>query len=211
VGDTIFYNDTNSTPVTFRIYHDQLTVFGADTVVYQIDRQTAQTFSFHAPDEPVINLSKSDNPNDSALFSPAQTPIVPVYTEVVQRDSIVFFGGHRYHAYATINPSKIRVTKTSYTDEGLDVSEFFYDNIMHICVYEGKERLFGRNITKQTLTGHLADNFLATSILADIHFEHIDAVGFTFTLLVCVPDSINCVEVELTVSFDGVLSVLLDD
>lgn len=95
----------------------------------------------------MIRLHKSEDPNDSLSFV-GQEMIIPTYTEVTKRDSIVNYNGSRYRAYVYINPSKMRVIKTIYTEDGISMDNVYYDNVMHICVYEGKKSLFA-DITKQ--------------------------------------------------------------
>ena len=42
----------------------------------------------------------------------------------------------RYRGYVYINPSKIKVMRPGVSEEGLGVDNVYYDNIIHICVYE---------------------------------------------------------------------------
>lgn len=32
----------------------------------------------------------------------------------------------------------MRVIKTTYSEDGISMDNVYYDNVMHICVYEGK-------------------------------------------------------------------------
>ena len=48
-------------------------------------------------------------------------------------DSIVNYNGSRYRAYVYIKPSKMRVIKTIYTEDGISMDNVYYDNVMHIC------------------------------------------------------------------------------
>lgn len=59
--------------------------------------------------------------------------------------------GNRYHGYVYINPSKMKVIRTSYSEDGIGVDNVYYDNVIHICVYKGKEMLYGEDITKRCL------------------------------------------------------------
>ena len=59
------------------------------------------------------------------------------------------YKGTRYRGYVYINPSKMKVIKTVYSDEGIGVDNVYYDNVIHICVYEGKKLLYGKDITKK--------------------------------------------------------------
>ena len=53
---------------------------------------------------------------------------------MTEQDSVVNYNGTRYRAYVYINPSKMKVVKTSYTEEGMSMDNVYYDNVMHICM-----------------------------------------------------------------------------
>ena len=46
----------------------------------------------------------------------------------------------------------------------------YYDNIIHICVYEGKRSLFAKDITRQMFKHVIPDDFLKWAILSDMDF-----------------------------------------
>ncbi len=117
-GDTIYYADSQSAPITFKIIRDTLYTYGNDTTYYKIDKQGEHIFWFHSIADNMIRLHKSEDPNDSLSFV-GQEMIIPTYTEVTKRDSIVNYNGSRYRAYVYINPSKMRVIKTIYTEDGI--------------------------------------------------------------------------------------------
>ena len=48
------------------------------------------------------------------------------------------FDGVRYRAYVYINPSQMKVVKTTYSEDGISMDNIYYDNVMHICVYDRK-------------------------------------------------------------------------
>src|SRR3712207_8318669 len=43
--------------------------------------------------------------------------VIPTYTEVTKRDSVVNYDGVRYRAYVYVNPSTHKVIKTTYRSE----------------------------------------------------------------------------------------------
>mgnify|MGYP002419356019 CR=1 FL=1 len=115
-GDTIYYADAQSTPIAFKIMRDILYTYGNDTTYYKIDKQGEHIFWFHSITDNVIKLHKSEDLNDSIYFV-RQELVVPTYTEVTKRDSVVTYNGTRYRAYVYINPSKMRVIKTTYSED----------------------------------------------------------------------------------------------
>lgn len=206
-GDTIYYADSQSTPVYFKIIKDTLYTFGNELARYQIDKQTEYSFSFHSLADNIVKLHKSEDPNDSLAFSGKPVEIIPTYTEVTQKDSVVFYNGIRYRAYVYINPSKIKVVKTTYSEDGISMDNIYYDNIMHICIYEGRKCLFSSDITKQVLENVIPTDFLQQSILSEMNFKNVDRKGFHYQATVCIPESSVCNIADLLVSFDGKLTI----
>ena len=69
--------------------------------------------------------------------------------EVIRKDHVVHFNNTRYRGYVYINPTDIKVIQPEITEEGLEIETIYYDNIIHICVFEGKKSLFARDMKKQ--------------------------------------------------------------
>ena len=207
IGDTIYYSDAQSAPVYFKILKDTLYTYGKDVTHYQIDKQSEYSFWFHSLADNIIKLHKSEDPNDTLAFSFKSVEIIPTYTEVTKKDSVVMFDGVRYRAYVYINPSQMKVVKTTYSEDGISMDNIYYDNVMHICVYEGKKSLYAKDITKQMFVDVIPTDFLQQAILSDINFTGIDRKGYHYQALVCIPESPVCNLVNLTISFDGKLNI----
>lgn len=206
-GDTIYYADTQNAPVYFEIIKDSLYMYGNEVSRYQIDKQNEHIFWFHSLADNIIKLHKSENANDSISFSNMTTQVIPTYTEVAKRDTVVMYNGKRYRAYVYINPSTIKVVKTAYSEEGISVDNIYYDNIMHICVYEGNKSLYASDVSKQMFKDIIPDDFLQKSVLADMTFSKINADGYHFVATLCIPESSVCYLVNLNVSFDKKLTL----
>lgn len=205
-GDTIYYSDLQSAPIGFKIIKDTLYTYGNDTTSYKIDKQGKHIFWFHAITDNMIRLHKSEDPNDSLSFVRPEV-VIPTYTEVTKRDSVVSFNGTRYRAYVYINPSNIKVVKTTYSEDGISMENVFYDNVMHICIYEGKKSLFASDVTKQMFDKVVPEDFLVQSILSDMRFVNVDRNGFHYQAVIAIPESsIYCIA-EITVGFDGNLTI----
>ena len=67
-GDTIFYADSQSAPIAFKIIRDTLYTYGNDTTYYKIDKQAEHIFWFHSITDNIIKLHKSEDFNDSLSF-----------------------------------------------------------------------------------------------------------------------------------------------
>ena len=205
-GDTIYYADAQSAPIAFKIMRDTLYTYGNDTTYYKIDKQAEHIFWFHAIADNLIKLHKSEDPNDSLSFA-RQELVIPTYNEVTQRDSVVNYNGIRYRAYVYINPSKMRVIKTTYSEDGISMDNVYYDNVMHICVYEGKKSLFASDITKQMFAGVVPEDFLVQAVLSDTMFVKVDRNGFHYQAILAIPESSIYSIADMEVSFEGDLTI----
>ena len=205
-GDTIFYADSQSAPIAFKIIRDTLYTYGNDTTYYKIDKQAEHIFWFHSITDNIIKLHKSEDFNDSLSFVREEV-VIPTYTEVTKRDSVVTYNGARYRAYVYINPSKMKVIKTTYSEDGISMDNVYYDNVMHICVYEGKKSLFASDITKQMFDKVVPEDFLVQAILSDTKFLKVDRNGFHYQAILAIPESSVYSIAELEISFDGTLTI----
>lgn len=188
-GDTIYYADPLSIPVAFKVIEDSLYVCGNETVAYKIDKQAQYSFWFHSLADEIVKLHKSENAEDSLAFANREVQIIPTTPEILKKDSIVMYKGNRYRGYVYINPSKMKVFKTSYSENGYSVDNVYYDNVIHICVYEGKKMLYGQDITKQMFKEVFSEDFLNQTILADMNFLGVDNKGYHYQATLGIPES----------------------
>jgi hypothetical protein len=202
-GDSIFFPDSTSLPAYFRIVADSFYLGGAS---YLIEKQSPHLFWFRNQTGDVVKLSKSDDPDDELDFQ--RQPAMPItLNEVVKTDSVVMFGGQRYHWYVAVNPTRYKVQKTSYNDDGVGVENVYYDNIINISLFKGAEKLFSRDFRKQMYIKNVPPRFLDQAILGNMQFDHIDARGFHFNATLCIPDAASCYLVEALISYKGELKM----
>ena len=207
VGDTIYYPDTISPPTYFKIIKDSL-VLDAVGTRYPIVKQMEHVFWFKNQNGDVLRLRKSDDPIHVFAFV-HDKPKVMTYTEVVKLDSVVFYNGERYHWYIAINPTKYKVHTTSYSNDGVEVDNVYYDNIMHVSVFSGARKLFSTDFKKQLYTQKIPQQFLDQSVLSNMEFSGVDGKGFHFVATICIPDGASCYKAENIVSFSGELTTSL--
>jgi hypothetical protein len=206
-GDTLYYADPNAMPVAFKVMGDSLLTFGATPLGYKFEMPNEYEVSLSSMDGEEIRLHKADPAVDAVDFLHSRE--VPIYHEVVKKDSVVTFDGARYRGYVYINPSSIKVTRPGMSDEGLGVDNVYYDNIIHICVFEGKRKLFSKDITKDMFSGVVPDEFLQSAVLSDMDFGGVDAKGYRYQATICIPDGASCYLVNITVGKDGSLDYKL--
>jgi hypothetical protein len=209
LGDTIYYPDTTSMPVSFKIIKDTLFLNGRSDS-YIIDKQTAHIFWFHSSTGDIVKLRRSEDPNDSLAFVHEHTQVL-TYQDVVKHDTVMNFEGKRYHAYIAVNPTKYKVYKTSYTDEGIAVQNVYYDNIIHISVYRGSDCLYSRDIHKNDFKGMIPSRFLSGAILSNMEVTGIGPKGTHFKATVCIPDGAACYCIGIIVSHKGTVSKELEE
>ena len=203
-GDTIFYVDTTSMPAYFKIVNDSL-IFSSG-IKYCIEKQTEHLFWFRNQNGDIIKLEKSNDPDIEQELTRV-TPRIMTYTHQVKTDSVVSFNGERYHWYIAINPTKFKVVKRAYNDDGVEVENVYYDNIMHISVYQGAQKLYSSDFRKQQYSDKVPAEFLNEAILANMEFSHVDAVGLHFNATLCIPDGASCYLVETLISYKGQMTM----
>lgn len=207
LGDTIFYPDTVSQPTSFKIVSDSLVLVSVGAK-YAIVKQMEHVFWFKNQNGDVVKLRKSDDPIHVFAFV-HERPQVLTYTEVVKKDSVVNYNGNRYHWYLAINPTKYKVHATSYNDDGVEVDNIYYDNIMHISLFQGSRQLFSSDFRKQHFASQIPAKFLELSLLSNMEYTGVDARGFHFVATICVPDGATCYKAENTISLEGKLTTTL--
>ena len=205
-GDTIYYSDSTSMPAYFRIMGDSLVLTSG--TAYGIEKQTSHLFWFCNQNGDLVKLQKSENSADETEFV-HDTPRVLSYSHQVKTDSVVTYGGERYHWYIAINPTKYKVTKRSYNDEGLEVENVYYDNIMHISVYQGNRCIYSSDFRKQQYAGMVPAEFLKQAVLGNMEYSHADAEGLHFNATLCIPDGASCYLVESLISYKGRMTMKL--
>ena len=204
-GDTIYYPDPSDQPAHFRIVSDSLEV---GTHRYPIVKQTEHLLWFRNQSGDVTKLVKSEEADDTLAFI-RQPSEVLMPKDVVKIDSVVNYDGQRYHWYIAVNPTRYRVTKTVYNGEGVAVDNVYYDNIIHISLYQGSKCLFSRDFKKSMYKGEVSPSFLEQAILGNMQYNLIDSRGVHFDATLCIPDEASCYLVETVIGFDGQLSLKL--
>lgn len=206
-GDTIYYVDPQNAPVYFKVIRDTIYMRANTPIAYKIDRQTEYSFWFHSLSDEVVKLHKSENPEDTLAFSAQEVQVIPTTSEVIKKDSVVVYKGTRYRGYVYINPSQMKVIKTRFTEDGISVDNVYYDNVIHICVYEGRNQLYGKDITKKMFATIFPEEQLTQYILADMEFMGVDGKGYHYEAVLRIPESSVYHVVNLTIDADKKLII----
>lgn len=205
-GDTVYYPDSTSQAVRFKIIRDTMILLGNSISKYPIIKQSPHIFEFKNQNGDIIRLVKSDDPNDSLQFI-RRFPVTLNQKVTIKRDTIVSFSDRKYHCYVQINPTTYKVYRTSYNDEGLEVENIYYDNIIHVSIFSGPAKIFSKDFKKDDFKGAVPGNMLKQSVLSDIKLMGMDNFGFHYHTQLAIPDSPSSFIVKLTVSYTGKISM----
>ena len=206
LGDSMYFAGRVNAPIGYRVDGDTLIIFGGEAAKYLIDRIDDSTFRFYTVSGDMMSLHKSDN--DTLTFGTVTTPPQPEH-EVLKKDSVIFSQGVRYRGYVYINATDIKVSSPYITEDGLYMDNVFFDNVIHICVYQGAQRLFGKDIRREMFEGIVPDDYLRYSILDDMNFIGVSPGGYTYSATICSPGSPSCYCVEVFVSREGEMKFTL--
>ena len=207
-GDSIYYADSTSMPAVFKVIGD--TLYIGSSVRYFIEKHTEHVLWFRSQSGETMKFYKNtEQPDDSIAAQLPNKPQILTLTEVLKRDTVVFLDNNRYHLYVAVNPTKYKVSKHTLNEDGLDVENVYYDNIIHLSIFEGATQLFSRDFRKQYFERIVPQNILPQTVLNDMQYSKTDAKGFHFNTSLCIPDGASCYLVEVIVGLDGTTSTQL--
>ena len=149
----------------------------------------------------ILQLSKAEHLQDS-LWIHNLTP-EKTTEEVISKDKVVYYNNQRFRGYVYINPTDIKIHQLEITEEGLEIENVYYDNIIHICVYEGKNKLFGRDMKKQDFELLIPKEYYQRAILSDMDFAGVNAKGYQYHATLCIPNSASCYLINISINMDG--------
>ena len=201
-GDTVYFPDSTSIPKYFRIERDSFVLIGGNTVKYHIVKQTPHSFIFVNQNGERVKLVKTSDTSYLDLFAP-KTALHINQNEVVKRDTVLFHGTEKYHCYIQINPTTYKVAKASYNDDGVEIDNVYYDNIINLSVYNGALRLFSRDLHKESFKNEVPESFLKQAIFSDLAFVNADNEGLHFFAVLAIPETSISYMVEVIVSYSG--------
>ena len=211
-GDSIHYMTSGTLPVAFRIIEDSLITYGTEPTSYYIVKQNEYMLWLQSDMGGIIKMNRADESESihSVNFH-VQTKEPEPTKEVIQKDRIEFYKDVRYRGYVYINPSQIKVTRPTYSDEGFKMDNIYYDNVIHICVYEGKNKLFSKDVYKKDFSEVVPEEFLQWAILTDMEFIGVNEKGYQYQATISIPDEITSYIVNLSISTDGNIQYTLKE
>lgn len=202
-GDTVRFPDEGGMPIYFRVERDSFALYGANTVKYAIVRLSADVFEFVNQSGESVKVLKADD-IDVEETQPADTVVVSInQSQLLKSDTVAYYDGEKYHCYVQVNPTTYRVVQSKYNDDGVQVDHVYYDNIVHLSVFHGAEKIFSSNIVKADYSDFIEENILKQVILSDLTFFDVEADGVHLFASLAIPNSSSSFLVETIVSYDG--------
>ena len=205
-GDSVYYPDSTSMPAYFRVYDDTLYIGSAAR--YHIEKHTEHLLWFKGADGELVKLVKDNDDAEKEVFEHNKAQILSL-TDVLKKDTVVSYEGNRYHLYIAVNPTKYKVVRHTLNEDGLDVENVYYDNIIHLSIFQGTRQLFSRDFRKQQYQQRVPAQFFEQAVLNNMEYASTDAKGFHFNVSLCTPGAASCYLIEHVVSLDGQLTTEL--
>lgn len=201
-GDSVYFPDSTSAPAYFRVERDSFVIYGGNTVKYHIVKQSAHVFSFINQNGEKVKLFKTTDESYLDTFAPKTIQTIN-QNKVLKRDTVMYYNDNKYHCYVQINPTTYKVYKASTNNDGLEVDNVFYDNIINLCVYNGGNRLYSCDFNKNDFKRQVPQQLLSQAVLSDITFKHADAKGLHFCAVLVIPETSISYMVKINVGYDG--------
>ena len=92
-------------------------------------------------------------------------------------------------------------------DDGVEVDNVYYDNIVNVNIYRGASKIFGRDFRKEDFDGQVPHEFLKQAILSDIVLKKVDTDGLHYRVVLAMPDSSVSYQVEIIISLEGKMTI----
>ena len=209
-GDTIYFPDSTSVPVYFRIENDSLVFAGENVLKYKIVKQTAHIFEFVNQNGEDIKLVKTSDSSYARLFS-KRPPVSINQNKLLKNDTVVFYGEDKYHCYVQVNPTSYKVVNTTVNDDGVEVGNIYYDNIIHLAIFKGAAKVFSGDLRKADFSKEVPSRFLQQAVLSDLTFISADKEGIHYFAVLATPNSSISYMVEVVIGFNGHVTKRLKD
>ncbi len=202
-GDTVFFNDSTSSPELFYVLNDTFFIRNSSLTSYSIKNLTEHAFTFINTEGDETALTKISEDMTSLARGEHKGTVNINQGHKIKRDTVFNVGEKKYHAYMQINPTTYKVYKQSTNSDGMIVESVYYDNIIHISVFDGGKKLFGRNMTKNDFKEYVPATYLKQAVLADMIIDSANSEKVRFIAILSIPDSYTNYRVNIDVYKDG--------
>ena len=201
-GDTVYFPDSTSMPAYFRIEKDSFIIVGGNTISYHIIKQTPHLFVFINQNGEKIKLCKTNDKSYLDMFA-AKTVLTINQNKIVKRDTVFYNNGDKYHCYIQVNPTTYKVAKSSCNEDGVQVDNVYYDNIVNLNVYKGAGKVYSSDMRKENFKNEVPNQLLRQAVFSDMTFDKADNEGMHFFAVLAIPETSISYYVETVVTYNG--------
>lgn len=202
-GDTIFYNDSISQPSPFHVLNDTLFIENHNVVKYPIRHLSSTSFTFINTDGEEIELTKTDTQSNALMRGQRKGAITINQGQKIKNDTIMIYDNHHFHAYTQVNPTTYKVFHQSTNTDGLSIDNVYYDNIIHIALFDGQKKIFSKNVIKEDFKKVVPESYISQAVLSEIKIEKATKDGVLFVAILSIPDSYTNYMINILITPDG--------
>lgn len=202
-GDTVYYNDSLSTPVAFHVYDDTLYIENHTVTKYPIRSLAATEMRFVNSEGDEVVLSKAEKEMATPARGEYRGAVSLNQGRKIKKDTVMVFNGRHYHAYTQVNPTTYKVYRQTTNSDGLRVESVYYDNIVYIALYDGQQKIYGSNITKAEFSSVVPAAYLEQAVLSEIIVKGAGENGVRFIAVLSIPDSYTNYRVNIDIDNNG--------
>lgn len=208
-GDTIYYPDSISQPVYFSVVSDSLVFDSSHPKKWALKLLTDNSLRFINTNGDEIHLQKTNDASYLSLFEKSADALSVNQGELIKRDTVLTCADVRYHAYIQVNPTTYKVFRTSLNEDGVSVDNAYYDNIIHLALYENSKAIINRDYRKVDFSSLVPKEFISQCVFSDILIDKVNEQGVNFVAILTIPDTYTSYKINIFVSRKGTASLSL--
>lgn len=210
-GDSIYFTDSVSVPALFCVINDTLIVKSNKPVKYAIKSLNSTQFVFINMNGDEVELVKDEAVDLSTIGQRSLAVTNVNQGKTIKKDSVMTVGNHKYHVYTQVNPTTFKVFQQTTNDDGLNVEQIFYDNIVYVGVFDGGQKIFGQDFSKKSFEKKVPDSYLSNAILSEITMDKATTEGINLTAILAIPNSSTTFHVNILISPEGKLTLTIKE
>lgn len=200
-GDSIFYPDSASMPISFWITNDSIYLKGNSVISYKIIKQTNNIFRIVNLNGDEVKFIKSNTKELFPLFEYhpyAMNTFEKSVSDTIVRTTIGFL-----HSKINIETTSDKVIKSSCNDNGIEVESTYLDNVAKLLITNNNKIIYSHSFRKVEFSNLIEQSFLKKSILSNFEFAYSDGRALYYNILIGIPDASTSYVVRLRISTDG--------
>lgn len=171
-GDSIFYPDSTSLPVSFWIEGDSLFLQGARLSHYFIIKQAPHLLKIENQTGDSVTLVKSNDKALRPLFAQNRPYALNTF-RTYDADTTTNTSYGYFTCKIHVETTSDRVVKSVYNDQGVEVDNMYLDNLARLNVLSAGKLVYSHNFRKQEFSQFVPQELFKKSILRGMEFSQI--------------------------------------